>query len=150
MCSFCSCPVQPVRSSTSTKKIAGYRLHTPLERLGSPAGAGGARVARAGTAKPRKLHRKPAGKPAPRSSSRVRVTSPCWLTAKLIKLELVLTTATLFVSVYGVVASVFGMNLRNGSEDSKSAFVLVNVACAAGTVLAFVAAVTYIRFKRIV
>ena len=69
---------------------------------------------------------------------------------QLIKLELVLTTATLFVSVYGVVASVFGMNLRNGSEDSKSAFVLVNVACAAGTVLAFVAAVTYIRFKRIV
>ena len=53
---------------------------------------------------------------------------------QLIKLELVLTTATLFVSVYGVVASVFGMNLRNGSEDSKSAFVLVNVACAAGTV----------------
>ena len=58
---FLLMPVQPVRSCTSTKKIAGYRLHTPLERLGSPAGAGGARVARAGSAKPSKLHRKPAG-----------------------------------------------------------------------------------------
>ena len=43
--------LKPVRSCTRTKKIAGYRLHTPLERLGSPAGAGGARVARAGSAK---------------------------------------------------------------------------------------------------
>ena len=58
---FLLMPVQPVRSCTSTKKIAGYRLHTPLERLGSPAGAGGARVARAGSAKGSKFHRKPAG-----------------------------------------------------------------------------------------
>ena len=43
---FLLMPVQPVRSCTSTKKIAGYRLQTSLERLGSPAGAGGARVAR--------------------------------------------------------------------------------------------------------
>ena len=45
---FLLMPVQPVRSCTSTKKIAGYGLHTPLERLGSPAGAGGARIAHAG------------------------------------------------------------------------------------------------------
>ena len=58
---FLLMPVQPVRSCTSTKKIAGYGLHTPLERLGSPAGAGGARVARTRVAKGRKFHRKPAG-----------------------------------------------------------------------------------------
>lgn len=68
---------------------------------------------------------------------------------QLIKLELVLTTATLFVSMYGVVASIFGMNLKNGSEDSHAVFVLVNAVCAAGTILAFAAAVFYIRFKRI-
>ena len=68
---------------------------------------------------------------------------------QLIKLELVLTTATLFVSMYGVVASIFGMNLRNGSEDSHATFVLVNAVCAVGTILAFAAAVFYIRFKRI-
>ena len=55
---------------------------------------------------------------------------------QLIKLELVLTTATLFVSMYGVVASIFGMNLKNGSEDSHAVFVLVNAVCAAGTILA--------------
>lgn len=38
---------------TRAKKIAGCGLHTHLERLGSPAGAGGARVARAGSAKGR-------------------------------------------------------------------------------------------------
>ena len=53
---------------------------------------------------------------------------------QLIKLELVLTTATLFVSMYGVVASIFGMNLKNGSEDSHAMFVLVNAVCAAGTI----------------
>ena len=41
---------------------------------------------------------------------------------QLIKLELVLTTATLFMTMYGVVASVFGMNVRNGVEDSKGTF----------------------------
>ena len=51
--------------------------------------------------------------------------------------------------MYGVVASIFGMNLKNGSEDSHAMFVLVNAVCAAGTILAFAAAVFYIRFKRI-
>ena len=68
---------------------------------------------------------------------------------QLIKLELVLTTATLFVSVYGVVASVFGMNLRNGAR-TRSPPSCSSTSRAPGTVLAFVAAVTYIRFKRIV
>ena len=67
---------------------------------------------------------------------------------QLIKLELVLTTATLFVSMYGVVASI-RHELKNGSEDSHAMFVLVNAVCAAGTILAFAAAVFYIRFKRI-
>ena len=68
---------------------------------------------------------------------------------QLIKLELVLTTATLFMTMYGVVASVFGMNVRNGAEDSKGTFVVINVVCSVCTVLAFVLAVTYIRYKRI-
>ena len=68
---------------------------------------------------------------------------------QLIKLELVLTTATLFMTMYGVVASVFGMNVRNGAEDSKASFVVINVVCSVCTVLAFVLAVTYIRYKRI-
>lgn len=68
---------------------------------------------------------------------------------QLIKLELVLTTATLFMTMYGVVASVFGMNVRNGAEDSKESFVVINVVCSVCTVLAFVLAVTYIRYKRI-
>lgn len=68
---------------------------------------------------------------------------------QLIKLELVLTTATLFMTMYGVVASVFGMNVRNGAEDSQGTFVVINVVCSVCTVLAFVLAVTYIRYKRI-
>lgn len=68
---------------------------------------------------------------------------------QLIKLELVLTTATLFMTMYGVVASVFGMNVRNGAEDSEGTFVVINVVCSVCTVLAFVLAVTYIRYKRI-
>ena len=68
---------------------------------------------------------------------------------QLIKLELVLTTATLFMTMYGVVASVFGMNVRNGAEDSEGTFVVINVVCSVCTVLAFVLAVAYIRYKRI-
>ena len=68
---------------------------------------------------------------------------------QLIKLELILTTATLFISIYGVIAGVFGMNLRNGSEDSKYTFVLVNAVCTGATIGAFVLAVFFIRFKRI-
>jgi magnesium transporter len=68
---------------------------------------------------------------------------------QLIKLELILTTGTLFVSIYGVVAGVFGMNLRNGAEDSKHTFVLVNIICGVGTIVSFILAVFFIRFKRI-
>lgn len=68
---------------------------------------------------------------------------------QLIKLELVLTTATLFMTMYGVVASVFGKNVRNGVEDSKGTFVTINVVCSIMTVVAFVLAVMFIRYKRI-
>ena len=68
---------------------------------------------------------------------------------QLIKFELILTTATLFVSIYGVIAGVFGMNLKNGHEESKRTFMLVNALSTVGTIVAFVVAVFVIRYKRI-
>eukprot|EP00227_Mantoniella_beaufortii_P018044 CAMPEP_0197597414 /NCGR_PEP_ID=MMETSP1326-20131121/27283_1 /TAXON_ID=1155430 /ORGANISM="Genus nov. species nov., Strain RCC2288" /LENGTH=631 /DNA_ID=CAMNT_0043164087 /DNA_START=36 /DNA_END=1931 /DNA_ORIENTATION=- len=68
---------------------------------------------------------------------------------QLIKLELVLTTATLCVTMYGVVAGVFGMNLKNSQEDSKHAFLVVNSVSAVATVIAFILAVVYIKYKKI-
>ena len=50
---------------------------------------------------------------------------------------------------YGVVASIFGMNLTSGKEDSKSTFVAVNVACSVLMIFAFAASMIYIRYKRI-
>jgi hypothetical protein len=41
------------------------------------------------------------------------------------------------------------MNVRNGVEDSKGTFVTINVVCSIMTVVAFVLAVMFIRYKRI-
>ncbi len=46
-------------------------------------------------------------------------------------------------------ASIFGMNLTSGKEDSKSTFVAVNVACSVLMIFAFAASMIYIRYKRI-
>jgi hypothetical protein len=41
------------------------------------------------------------------------------------------------------------MNLKNGHENSQDTFVLVNVISTLASVFAFIIAVTYIKWKRI-
>ena len=67
---------------------------------------------------------------------------------QLQKFEVTLTSATLFVSMYSMVGGVYGMNLRNGAENSHATFVLVNALCGAGAVVGFALIMLYIRSKR--
>jgi len=61
------------------------------------------------------------------------------------------TRLTLFVhnrSMYSMIGGIYGMNLRNGAEDSHSTFMVVNALCGAGSVLGFGLIMLYIRSKR--
>mgnify|MGYP006137343743 CR=1 FL=1 len=67
---------------------------------------------------------------------------------QLQKFEVTLTSATLFVSMYSMVGGIYGMNLKNGTEDSHSTFVLVNILCSVGGVFGFGMIMLYIRSKK--
>ncbi len=53
---------------------------------------------------------------------------------QLIKLELILTTATLSLTCFSVVVGIFGMNIKNNIENEHDAFLFVAWFGAAGTV----------------
>ena len=67
---------------------------------------------------------------------------------QLQKFEVLLQSATLFVTMYSMVGSIFGMNLLNGAESSYATFVLVNALCGTGAVVGFSVIILYIRSKR--
>jgi Mg2+ and Co2+ transporter CorA len=50
--------------------------------------------------------------------------------------------------MYSMIGGIYGMNLRNGAEDSHSTFMVVNALCGAGSVLGFGLIMLYIRSKR--
>ena len=66
---------------------------------------------------------------------------------QLIQLELVLTTATFSIALIGVVSGIFGMNIRNSSEDSYNTFLMVTTLSCFGSVLVFFAIMAFCRFK---
>ncbi|KAK9916763.1 hypothetical protein WJX75_006679 [Coccomyxa subellipsoidea] len=68
---------------------------------------------------------------------------------QLIRLELLLTAATLCVAIVGVISGIFGMNLHNTHEDDYHAFILVASVSSAIAVLVFIAIVVFCRWKKL-
>ncbi|CAL5224978.1 g7755 [Coccomyxa viridis] len=68
---------------------------------------------------------------------------------QLIRLELILTAATLCIAIVGVISGLFGMNLHNTHEDSYLTFVLVSCLSSAFAVLLFIGIVVFCRWKKL-
>ncbi|BDA40371.1 magnesium transporter MRS2-B [Coccomyxa sp. Obi] len=68
---------------------------------------------------------------------------------QLIRLELLLTAATLCIALVGVISGIFGMNLRNTHEDKYNAFILVSSLSSALAILIFIAIVVFCRWKKL-
>jgi len=68
---------------------------------------------------------------------------------QLIRIELVITAATLAVAVVGSIAGIFGMNLNNRHEDSYNMFLVVTIVSVVGSMLIFGAIIAYCRYKKL-
>ncbi|CAK0788018.1 hypothetical protein CVIRNUC_011240 [Coccomyxa viridis] len=68
---------------------------------------------------------------------------------QLIRLELILTAATLCIAIVGVISGLFGMNLHNTHEDSYLTFVLVSCLSSGFAVLMFIGIVLFCRWKKL-
>ncbi|XP_020269682.1 magnesium transporter MRS2-1-like [Asparagus officinalis] len=68
---------------------------------------------------------------------------------QLIQFELLLTTATFVVAIFGVVAGVFGMNFAVPLFDEPEAFEWVLIITAACCVLIFCAFLLFFKYKRL-
>ncbi|KAK9843506.1 hypothetical protein WJX81_006534 [Elliptochloris bilobata] len=68
---------------------------------------------------------------------------------QLIRLEVMLTSATLSVALIGVVSGLFGMNLHNTHEDSYDLFVIVSATSSAGAILVFLLIFAFCKYKKL-
>ena len=68
---------------------------------------------------------------------------------RLIKIDLVISNATLAVGVFGVVAGAFGMNLPVPLRSNQGAFGEVLIAAGAACVALFTGVLLYLRSQRL-
>eukprot|EP00850_Spirogloea_muscicola_P019377 SM000189S04094 [mRNA] locus=s189:211481:213892:+ [translate_table: standard] len=68
---------------------------------------------------------------------------------KLIQFELLMTTVTLVVAIYGMVAGVFGMNIPIGLEQNPYAFKWVIGLTGISGILIFIGIMWYFRYKKL-
>ncbi|GBG89083.1 hypothetical protein CBR_g48793 [Chara braunii] len=69
---------------------------------------------------------------------------------QLIQIELIMSTATCIVSVYSVVAGIFGMNLPNKWNEDPNAFNVVVITTAIVCFIMFIVMLGYFRFRRLI
>ena len=69
---------------------------------------------------------------------------------KLIQIDLVFTTGTFGVAVAALIASIFGMNIKNGIEGSEPLFISVTVILCLGVIIFFIILIWYYRRNRLV
>ena len=72
----------------------------------------------------------------------------------LLQMNILLTTATLSLSMFVVVVGIFGMNIPSKLFDHEnprnySVFYYVVGGCSLGVILVFTAMVSYVRYKRL-
>ena len=68
---------------------------------------------------------------------------------QLIKLELILTTATLCLTCFSVVVGIFGMNIKNNVENEHGMFLLVVLLGSAATIGMFIILLRVCRYYRL-
>ena len=68
---------------------------------------------------------------------------------KLIQIDLVFTTGTFGVAVAALIASIFGMNIQNGIENSEPLFIGVTVILCLGVIIFFIVLTWYYRRNRL-
>ena len=68
---------------------------------------------------------------------------------QLIKLELILTTATLCLTCFSVVVGIFGMNIKNNVENEHGMFLMVVLLGSAATIGMFIILLRVCRYYRL-